>query len=167
MFNLPKLMITGHGRHGKDTLCDMLRPWQFISSSMFVAEAAVYPALKELYGYDTLQQCYDDRINHRAEWYDAITAYNAQDRSRLARALYVDYDIYCGLRNREEFLYIQNEGLFDLSIWVDASERLPVEGEDSCTVTKDMCDIVIENNGTLEQLMKKTMHFKACMLGVT
>jgi len=162
---LPKLMVCGYGRHGKDTVCEMMAPWKFVSSSMFVAEAAVYPWLKAQYGYTSLDECYADRGNHRAEWHKLISVYNKKDLARLARELYQEYDIYCGLRCQLEFAAAQKEGLFALSIWVDASERLPPESTDSCTITKRMCDIVIENNGTLVQLMSKVDHLKTVLLG--
>ena len=162
---LPKLMVCGHSRHGKDTFCELMKPWSFVSSSMFVAEAAVYPQLKILYGYKSLEQCYDDRHNHRIEWHELIKVYNSQDRARLPRELYSEYDIYCGLRSDEEFFAAQDEGLFVLSIWVDASERLPPESIDSCTITKNMCDIVIENNEILEEFEGKVRRFRNCLLG--
>ncbi len=162
---LPKLMVTGHGRHGKDTFCEIMRPWKFVSSSLFVAHIAVYPSLKTLYNYESLSECYNDRHNHRAEWHKLISAYNSKDLPHLARELYYEYDIYCGLRCQLEFKAAQKEGLFALSIWVDASERVPPESTDSCTITKRMCDIVIENNGTLEDLEKKVSHLKVVLLG--
>lgn len=164
---LPRLMICGYGRHGKDTVCEMMTPWKFVSSSIFVAKVAVYPTLKIRYNYKFLKQCYNDRINHRAEWHTLISAYNKQDLARLARELYKKYDIYCGIRCCKEFAAVQDEGLFALSIWVDASERLPPEDIDSCTVTKHMCDVVLENNGTLEQLEKKVNHLKTVLLSVS
>ena len=164
---LPKLMICGYGRHGKDTVCEMMEPWSFMSSSIFVAEVAVYPELKELYGYTSVLECYEDRHNHRQEWHELIKAYNLNDRARLARELYAAYDIYCGIRCREEFAVAKAKGLFVLSVWIDASERLPPESTDSCTVTKDMCDIVLENNGTLQELEEKVSRLKICLLGGT
>lgn len=162
---LPKLMVCGHGRHGKDTVCEVMTPWKFISSSMFVAAEAVYPQLKDLYDYASIEECYADRHNHRAEWHRLISAYNKDDLPRLARSLYAEHDIYCGLRCEKEFEAIKAEGLFALSIWVDASERLPPENTDSCTITKHMCDIVIENNGTEIALLRKVHRFKTVLLG--
>jgi hypothetical protein len=163
---LPRLMVCGYGRHGKDTACELLKPWKFVSSSMFVARVAVYPILKDRYGYESLEQCYDDRANHRSEWHELISEYNKNDLSRLAYNLYVKYDIYCGIRCEKEFAAVKAAGLFHLSIWIDASKRLPAEGKDSCTVTKGMCDIVIQNNTTLEHFEEKINSLKACLLGV-
>ena len=82
------------------------------------------------------------------------------DRTRLARKIYADAPIYCGIRNGLEFIAVRDAGLFDLSIWIDASDRLPPEPSTSCTVTRDMCDIVIDNNGSLEQFRNMIGAFK-------
>lgn len=151
-----KLLITGHGRHGKDTTCELFQRhfgMTFVSSSHFVAERAVVPylAAKGIV-YDTLDLCYADRANHRKDWYDAIVAYNADDPARMGRELLSQYDIYCGLRNRVELEAMRQEGLFNLAIWVDRSHHLPPEPETSMTIRPEDCDMVLDNNGSLADL---------------
>jgi hypothetical protein len=78
-----KLLVIGHGRHGKDTVCEMLRDdygYTFESSSRFCSKLFIYNDLKDKYGYANEEECYADRHNHRAEWYDAICAYNVPDQ---------------------------------------------------------------------------------------
>lgn len=162
---LPKLMVCGHGRHGKDTFCELMAPLQFVSSSLFVAEHAVYPALREKYHYISLEECYNDRHSHRSEWFNLIAEYNRNDSARLARQLYESYDIYCGLRSADEFFAAQDERLFDLSIWVDASKRLPPEPSDSCTIRPEMCDFIIENNRNYASFEVKCLRFRDIILG--
>ena len=154
-----KLMIIGYGRHGKDTVCDILKTYYgytFQSSSMFCAELFIYNTLKERYGYASIEQCYEDRHNHRSEWYNLIKDYNSEDPSRLGRQLYSRYDIYCGLRNSAEFHALRNAGVFDYSIWVDRSEHLPPESSESISVQPWMADYTIDNNGSLELLRRNT-----------
>jgi hypothetical protein len=152
-----KLMVLGHARHGKDTVCEILsRDYglKWTSSSFFVAEKVVRPALeaKGLF-YSSVETMYADRHNHRAAWFNAIAAYNAPDPSRLGRALFESgCDIYCGMRNHVEFLALRAAGVIDFTIWVDASRRCPPEPESSCTVTPDMADYVLDNNGPREAL---------------
>lgn len=153
-----KLMIIGYARHGKDTLAERL-PLSFESSSMTACRLFLYDTLRGKYGYNSPEECFNDRGNHRKEWYDLIKSYNASDPSRLARDIYRHNDVYCGLRDLEEYLVVRDAGLFDLSIWVDASGRLPPESKDSMTITRDLADIVIENNGTLEEFEAKIDRF--------
>jgi len=150
-----KLIITGYKRHGKDTVCEYLRDYggfTFTSSSWYACNKFLFAALKDKYGYDSVQACFDDRDNHRQEWFEAINAYNTPDLSRLVREIFCENDIYCGLRNRDEFVSAREDGLVDLAIWVDASGRKPPESASSMTLRQEDTDLTIDNNGTLEAL---------------
>lgn len=150
-----KLLIIGHGRHGKDTVCEILRDkygYSFESSSQFCSTLFIYNQLKDKYGYADEEQCYADRHNHRAEWYNAICDYNVPDAATLGREMFEAYDIYCGLRNKREFFAMQNTGVFDYAIWVDRSDHLPLESKDSMSLEQWMADFTIDNNGTLDDL---------------
>ena len=150
-----KLLVIGHGRHGKDTVCEILRDqygYSFESSSKFCSRLFIYDQLKEKYGYDNEEQCYADRHNHRTEWYDAICDYNVPDASRLGREIFAIHDIYCGLRNKREYFAMRNTGVFDYAIWVDRSDHLPSEPKSSMSLEQWMSDYTIDNNGTLEEL---------------
>jgi hypothetical protein len=167
----PRILVLGHARHGKDTVCEMLRDrygLTFTSSSMFCAEKVVWPAMQRVNrewleasetqsqgrpfpDYASAQECFDDRGNHRAFWYDTITKYNESNRGRLAREIFAENDVYAGVRNKNEFHAIKNAGLYDVAIWVDRSDHLPPEDRASCTVEPWMADFVLDNNGTLEE----------------
>lgn len=155
----PKLLIIGHGRHGKDTVCEILRDtygYSFESSSKFCSKLFIYDMLKDKYGYKSEVECYDDRHNHRTEWYDAICAYNHKDGARLGKAIFSEHDIYCGLRNKKEYHAMKNTKVFDYVIWVDRSDHLPLEAKDSMTLEQWMADYTIDNNGSLENLTSNT-----------
>ena len=98
--------------------------------------------------YDSLEDCYADRHNHRMAWYEAIMAFNEDDPSRLSRAIFSTYEMYVGIRSRTEFLAARD--FADLAIWVDGFERHP-EPDPTCKILKSDCDIVLDNNGTLEE----------------
>jgi hypothetical protein len=150
-----KLLIIGHGRHGKDTVAEYLSAMfglTFKSSSMHCAENVVYPALKDKYNYKSAEDCFNDRSNHRAEWYNLISDYCKDDLALIGREIFEASDIYCGLRNKREFHAIKNNGLVDYTIWVDRSDWLETEPKSSMSLEPWMADYVIDNNGTLEQL---------------
>jgi hypothetical protein len=154
---LPKLLVIGHGRHGKDTVCEILRDnygFGFQSSSEFCARKFIYDELREKYRYNSYEECYRDRHNHRSEWFDMIHNYCRDDYARLGRDIFAEYDIYCGLRNRAEFHAMRNTGVFDYCIWVDRSDHLPPEPRDSMNLEIWMADYVIDNNGTLADLQR-------------
>jgi hypothetical protein len=155
--SLPKLLVIGHGRHGKDTVCELLRDrYQFVfrSSSDFCAERFIYLALRDKYGYNSYAQCYEDRHNHRTEWFDMIHDYCKDDYARLGREIFRENHIYCGLRNKAEFHAMRNTGVFDYCIWVDRSDHLPLEDRSSMNLDIWMADYVIDNNSTLDTLKR-------------
>ena len=155
-----KLFIVGHGRHGKDTVAEFIQKnygLTFESSSMFCAEHVVTPWLEKMgITYDSLEECYEDRANHRQDWYEAIRSYNKEDESRLSRAIFAKYDMYVGIRSRVEFL--ESRHLSDLSIWVESSKRY--SGIDpTCKILQRDCDIMIDNNGMIPDLEEKLTRF--------
>jgi hypothetical protein len=150
-----KLLIIGHARHGKDTVCEILRDdygLTFESSSKFCSKLFIHDMLKDKYGYNNEEECYADRHNHRTEWYNAICEYNIPDPSRLGRAILKEYNIYCGLRNKKEYHALNNIKAFDFAIWVDRSDILPLEDKTSMTLEPWMADFTIDNNGSMEDL---------------
>lgn len=147
-------------RHGKDTLAEIFNEnfgLRFKSSSLAAAEIFIYDELKDRYGYNTPEECFEDRVNHRAEWYNLICDYNKEDRAKLAKGILVSADCYVGMRDRDEISECINQGLFDLIIWVDASKRLPLESSDSFNIDSSCADIIIENNGTYEEFVSKAI----------
>lgn len=149
------ILVLGHARSGKDTVSEMLRDqrgFSFTSSSWFCAENIVFPVLSPIYGYETVEDCFHDRGNHRAEWYELISQFNTPDASALGSVIFEENNIYCGLRHRTEFFALKNSGIVDLTIWVDAALRVEDEPFDSCSVEPWMADIVIDNNRDLEAL---------------
>lgn len=164
---LPKLLIIGHGRHGKDTVCEILQNkfgYKFRSSSDYCAENLVYPLLKDRYGYTSYQEAYADRHNHRQEWYEIIHEYCSKDHARLGREIFAENDIYCGLRNKAEFHAMKNLKIFEYAIWVDRGDHLPPEDPKSMTLTQWMADFTIDNNGTLDDLTRNTQQLISCLI---
>ena len=154
----PKLLIIGSARWGKDTFAEILRDdfgLKFISSSQAAADIFIYDTLKDKYGYKTPEECFEDRMNHRQEWYEMICDYNKDDRAKLAKGILSMADCYVGMRDRDEITECMKQGLFDLIIWIDASDRLPLEDASSFNIDKSCADIIIENNDDFENFREK------------
>jgi hypothetical protein len=154
----PTIGIFGQARHGKDAAAEY---WAehfgltYQSSSMAAAQIFIFDALKDKYGYKTLEECFEDRVNHRTEWFDLITAYNAEDETKLGTEIVKLTGCYVGMRRMEEAVACKKKGVFDILIWIDASERVPAEDVSSCTITKEVTDFTIHNNGTLEEFHER------------
>jgi len=157
-----KLLVIGHARHGKDTVAQILKDgWDlnFCSSSLAAAEKVIMPKLmKDSFGnpYNSVEDCFADRINHRATWKNLITEYNTPDKTRLAREIMTKNDIYVGMRCNIELGECRVCGLFDAIIWVDASYRKEPEPVSSNTITIDSADYIIDNNGSISDLILET-----------
>lgn len=154
-----KILILGNGRHGKDTLAELFNQYfglTFMSSSQASADFFLYNQLKDKYGYTSSEECFEDRVNHREEWYQAICNYNKDNRARLAQDILSRSNCYVGMRDKEEFNECVKQKLFDIIIWVDASKRLPLEPGTSFNINMSDADIIVENNGTFEEFVEKS-----------
>lgn len=150
-----KLLIIGPGKHGKDTVAEQLAqrlPAKFASSSETANALCVFPSLREKYGYVSLKECFDDRANHRVEWYNLICEYNKEDRTRLTKEILSQNDIYVGMRDDQELE--NSRSLFDLVLWVDASDRVK-EMDPSLKINVNDSDLIIGNNESLESLRER------------
>lgn len=154
-----KVVIIGYARHGKDEvgrlLCQHYPQLRVPNTSYVAAVEIVYPALHGEYA--CVAECYNDRHNRRADWFRLIGDYNAQDPARFAKMILRDHgDVYIGLRSQVSLAQVRP--LVSLVVWVDASRRLKTkESESSCTVTAEMADIVVDNNGSLAELEERVL----------
>jgi dephospho-CoA kinase len=153
-----KILIIGHARHGKDTLAEILNGlygFSFKSSSRAASQIFLYDELKTKYGYTSPDECFADRVNHRKEWHDLICEYNKEDRSRLAKDILKTYDIYVGMRSKDEIKECQRNSLFNLIIGV-FNPNMPLEDKSSFNIDLwQMSDVVIPNSGTIDDLKKR------------
>lgn len=153
-----KLLIIGHMRHGKDTVAEMIEEFtgmSFKSSSEMAAEIFIYDELKDKYGYASFIECFEDRMNHRAEWHDLICDYNIPDKARLAKEILKHNDMYVGMRSQEEINKCINDGVIDIIIGVFDPNK-PLESKDSFDIDLwKSSDIIIPNNSSLDDLRTK------------
>lgn len=152
------LLIIGHARHGKDTVAEMisnLTGYKFESSSAAAARIFIFDNLKDKYGYKDFNECYEDRMERRKEWYDLICDFNKEDKSKLAKEIMKDSNIYVGMRSNEECEKCLSDKVFDIVIGV-FDPRKPLEPSTSFNIDLwSKSDIVIVNKGSLEDLENK------------
>lgn len=151
-----RILILGKGGHGKDTAAEIISDLyglSFRSSSLAACEKAVLPVLGPKYGYKTVDECYEDRRNHREEWKQLITDYNTPDKSRLCREILAECDMYVGMRCADEFA--ASKELFDEIYYVDASERVEIDDPTMKIEFDPSCMTLIDNNETIHEMVKQ------------
>lgn len=115
----PKVLVLGHGRHGKDSLGNALYNHyglKFRGSSEVAAAEVIYPMMKNF--YDSPEEAFDRRHENRELWAACIRDYNRNDKTKLARLVCEDGHGYTGLRDIAEVEACINEGIFTHIIWV-------------------------------------------------
>lgn len=160
---VPKIMVHGQARVGKDTVCEYLRAihgLSFMSSSRAATAIVIWPALASKYGYKDLNECFYDRVNHRSEWFTLIKGYTEESLTKLADAIYAHNDIYCGIRRQEELDAVLDK--YDiLLIQVTAPRRVAKpEPASSYTLQLDAWSslnnsYLINNDSTIGDLYEK------------
>jgi hypothetical protein len=157
------ILIIGHMQHGKTTVAEMLEDeygLTFKDSSMASAEIFIYDELKDKYGYNSFEECLEDRKQHRPEWFKLICDYNYPDKSRLAKEILNRADIYVGMRSDDELQECIKQNIFDLIIGV-YRPSFPEEPKSSFDINLwEFSDIIIPNDGTLIDLRKKITKLK-------
>jgi hypothetical protein len=170
-----KILILGHAEHGKSKVAELLEDFHgftFKDSSYFAAETF----LAEKLGYDSVDDCFNDRRNRRTLWHDEICEFNTPHKDRLAKMMLQVADVYVGMRCPDEFLtcmgydldtyYKVKKPIFDIVIWVNASKRKPLESKESMKISKIEAQvhcykfIEIDNNGTLDELINQVRELK-------
>ena len=158
-----KLLILGDARHGKDTVGTILQEeydYKFSSSSWFCAQETIWPN----WGcavYGSIHEMFEDRVNHRVLWMQMISAYNTPDKAKTARTMIErGSDMYVGMRRADELAECRRQGIFHKVVWVDRSEHLPRE-VGSTDLDPSMADVILDNNGSLEDLKRNVRAFHA------
>lgn len=147
----PKILILGHGRHGKDAAAKIIRDvydLKFETSSM-AALYDIHTALSAATGIHSFVELYNRRHENRKLWKALISLYNTPVKSSLARKILSTNDMYVGMRCKDE--YEHSKILFDYVFWVDRSR---VEGDDpTMGIEFNPIEMIkIDNNGTLNEL---------------
>ncbi len=163
---MTKILILGHGRHGKDTAAEILceKAGLTFTSSSEAALAAIWDSLQHVCKYASKQAAFEDRANKRELWKSLISLYNTPDPTALTRSILAKSDVYVGMRGNEE--YQATKHLFDHTLWIDASGR--AKGFDpsmDISFHKDEMYMVYNNKG-IRELEINIDHFVRAELGI-
>jgi hypothetical protein len=147
---LPQLMIVGRGRAGKDEF----GMWFNESTTMKFSGSTSH------FGCDMMakhlgisrEEAWNTRHQSREKWKEFFDSKRDKDPLFLVRMSLKKNDIVAGCRDIREIEGAKEEGLVDLVIWIENS-RVPADP--TVLFSSADADIVIENNGTLEEYFKK------------
>lgn len=162
-----KILILGHGRHGKDTAADIISSITGLvhGSSSRVALDAIWPCLNLIKKYDdkeTAFECRNATFENRMLWKELISLYNTPDKSALCRLILERNDIYVGMRCDKEYEVCKD--LFDHVFWIDAVDRHPEEPSMLIKYTPDM--LYIDNNQDLDYMEEQIEKTMTAIIGV-
>lgn len=154
---LPNILLVGHGRCGKDTACEYLAKITTLrnagtTSKYLCMEVAHRLGLSEEEAYARRHESDEMRI----QWYNIGNEIREKGPTTLARMAFENGEISGGVRDYEEIVSCKNEGLADIIIWVE-NNRVPMDP--TVKFTSKECDLVIENNWTLEEFYERLARF--------
>lgn len=159
--SIPKILLVGYATCGKDTVAEKLTSFGFkcLGSSTFATSKIMMPYFESIgEPYNSPEECYNDRINHRATWYKQIELYNKESWTRITQEMFDEgYNVYVGMRSISELNASRN--LYDHIVWIDASDRIENEDISSCTIGPHNATYIIDNNGTMDELNKEVSDF--------
>lgn len=161
-----KIGICGLGRAGKDTAAEYLAsitPLVYTAGTSYWARHIVFRSLpwwKRLW-YWNADRCWRiHRHKDRGYWAKKIGEYNQEDPVQLYRDCLTEQNFLTGVRWKHEFKALQRAKLCDLWIWIER----PGCVDPTCEIQPWDCDIIVQNNGTLEEFKARLNDLKELLL---
>ena len=147
---LPVVSFVGYGRAGKDTAakiyCQLMQITYGGSTSL-----AVLPYVAHATG-DREWECYSKRHANREFWFRFCNELRRGEPDLLAKLVLSQGDVLVGVRAAEEFRCLIPGGVADINVWIDRRDT-PVDS--TVEFTRDEADLVIDNNGSINELREK------------
>lgn len=146
MQTVKKILFVGYGRAGKDEAASYVSAKTQLRYAGSFSWAAL-PHMAEFLGQHP-QVAWDNRHKHRELWKTELDRLRTVDQCFLARKVLATGEVTAGLRDKAEIDAVKAEKLFDHIIWI-TRPGIPVDP--TVTFSPVDCDILIHNDGTLEQ----------------
>jgi hypothetical protein len=149
-----RLLIVGYGRHGKDTMADILEEITGLRYGGSTSWAAL-PFIARTLGMHP-QKVWESRHANRQFWFDFCNVLRKNDPLFLVRRVLKQGDLVVGIRDKEELDCCRASGWFKRIIWVDALSRIP-EGDATVKFKPADCDEIIFNNTTRAEFVQRIL----------
>ena len=152
-----KILILGHGGHGKDEVAKIISnaySLSFSSSSQaFIEIDEAFSLLRQVTSLKSKKAIFEERRCYRELLSLAISLYNTPDKTALVKHILKTNDIYVGLRCPLE--YEPSKHMFDLILWVQRP-RFSLEKTMLIEYNPMEMEIVI-NDGSIDSLKGKVL----------
>jgi hypothetical protein len=152
-----KISISGHGGSGKGLVAAWFNQHtalRYTGGTSWYGRHYVFEQWGHLF-YDSPEDCFAARALHRERWASLLDDYNKDDLTRLYRLTLENQDILDGVRRRDEFKACLDAGMVDLAIWL----KRDVPTDTTLRYGPELCDVIIENNGCVEDIHRRLKRF--------
>jgi hypothetical protein len=151
-----KILLTGPGRAGKDTVAEWFNRYTVLRYSGYGCSRAGLPHVAAALGLSE-EEAWATRHARRSEWRRLMDEFRVDDPAMFSRICLSHGDILCGVRALPEFQATVQSGLVNLTIYVDRD----VPPDETLEVLPGHCDLVLPNHGTLAELDVKLRRIAA------
>lgn len=143
----PRILIAGPGESGKDTAAR----WFGENTTLRYSHSTSWYLCKA-YAASTDRRAdvvYEDRRNRRQELYDFGCTLRADAPGHIIDMTLRDNEVICGVRETKEVVYAREKNIVDLVLWVKSDRAAD---DPTMEFGPDLCDVIVENNGTVDEL---------------
>lgn len=170
------ISLSGHGECGKDTAAPFFSRYLSIGYQESTSACIVDPWWKEIqegiwsegnperpikeivierHAYDSKEQFHEDRRNRRMDWVAYIEHFNwtygGLGVGLYTKAVEDGNQILTGIRRKGQFERCLDH-IIDVPIWIN---RPGIKVDESQEYGPELCNFIIENDGTLDDLKEK------------
>lgn len=145
-----KILLVGYGRAGKDEGLNYLAALTRLRNAGCTSVYLAKYVARELGISES--EAYQTRHQRRDEWYRIGNELRANDPGILLREALANGPLTGGVRDLEEIVEARRCNLVDLIVWV---ENVLVPTDNTVKFGPEHCDVIVQNNGTLDEYQDK------------
>lgn len=151
-----KILLVGYGRAGKDEGLNYLAALTGLRNAGCTSVYLAKYVARELGVSES--EAYKTRHQHRDLWYEIGNQLRENDPGILLREALEHGPLTGGVRDLEEIVEARRCNLVDLIVWV---ENVRVHVDNTVKFDSEHCDVIVQNNGTLEEYQDKLRRLAA------
>jgi len=151
-----KLLLVGYGRAGKDEGLSYLAALTGLRNAGCTSVYLAKYVARELGISES--EAYKTRHQRRDDWYRIGNELRESDPGILLREALANGPLTGGVRDLEEIIEARRCNLVDLIVWV---ENISVPIDTTVKFHSEHCDVIVQNNSTLEEYQDKLRRLAA------